>query len=279
MGFKFQFLLWLSVCSTAVLGVMGKEPSGKKDTAVRICTYNIRGDFPVDGVNVWAFRRDSLCGIIRRHGFDVVCMQEAMAGQLADVERMMPEYGFVGIRGLYNPIFYRKERFELFHNEVFWLSETMAPYEKGWDGRYERYCIWAKFKERATGREFYVFNTHLDHKGIQAKEKGATLVCRQAMEKAGHSPLFICGDMNSVDTTQAYRNYVAYFSDARQIARCKEGPEGTAHNFGKVKPVRIDYIFVNDSIGVDLYGVDGTSYPGGRFPSDHNPVYVEARLK
>lgn len=67
--------------------------------------------------------------IIKHHDFDIVCMQEVLANQLEDIEKATG-YAFVGIRGLYNPIFYKAERFELLHNEMFWLSETMAPFQR-----------------------------------------------------------------------------------------------------------------------------------------------------
>ena len=124
----------------------------------------------------------------------------------------------------------------------------MAPFSKGWDGKYDRYCTWAKFRDRKSGRIFYVFNTHLDHKGRIAQQEGAALVCRQARKFAGDAPLFICGDMNSFDTTDAYKEY-------------------TAH-----------YIFVNDKIKILDYTADDEHYPNGFFPSDHYAVFVNASL-
>ena len=262
--FQILFLL-LSVSTGIISSVQGKNKT--TDCNIRFCTYNIRGDLPNDGINSWKFRKDSLCKIIKHHDFDIVCMQEVLANQLEDIEKATG-YAFVGIRGLYNPIFYKAERFELLHNEMFWLSETMAPFSKGWDGKYDRYCTWAKFRDRKNGKVFYVFNTHLDHKGRIAQQEGAALVCAQARKFAGNSPVFICGDMNSFDTTDAYKEYTPYIS----------GPVGTAHNFGQVEPVRIDYIFVNDKIKVSEYEADDEHYPNGFFPSDHYAVFINARL-
>ena len=124
--FQILFLL-LSVSTGIISSVQGKNKT--TDCNIRFCTYNIRGDLPNDGINSWKFRKDSLCKIIKHHDFDIVCMQEVLANQLEDIEKATG-YAFVGIRGLYNPIFYKAERFELLHNEMFWLSETMAPFSK-----------------------------------------------------------------------------------------------------------------------------------------------------
>lgn len=245
--------------------------------AVKLCTYNIRGDMPRDRntVNAWSLRRDSLCGIILRYDFDIVCMQEVLAGQLADIERATG-YAFVGSRGFYNPVFYKADRFELLHTETFWLSESMEPFSKGWDAKYDRYCTWAHFRDRRCGEEFMVFNTHLDHRGAVAKREGAALVCREAERIADGRPFFICGDMNSFDTTDAYAQYTERLYDARKAAANVSGPVGTAHNFGKVEPVRIDYIFVNDRVKVMSYDADDESYPNGMYPSDHYAVFIDA---
>ncbi len=84
-------------------------------------------------------------------------MQEVLANQLEDIEQATG-YAFVGIRGLYNPIFYKAERFELLHNEMFWLSETMAPFSKGWDGKYDRYCTGPN-SAIAKAEEYSMFST------------------------------------------------------------------------------------------------------------------------
>jgi endonuclease/exonuclease/phosphatase family metal-dependent hydrolase len=84
--------------------------------------------------------------------------------------------------------------------------------------------------------------------------------------------------MNSFDTTDAYKEYTAHYKDSRTIAPHLLGPVGTAHNFGQVEPVRIDYIFVNDKIKILDYAADDEHYPNGFFPSDHYAVFVNASL-
>ena len=249
-----------------------------ENTQIRIATYNIRGDKPEDGPSQWVFRKDSLCKIMFENDFDIVCFQEAVKEQLEDVLNLTP-YSFVGIRGLFNPILYKSDKYELLHTETFWLSETMEVNSKGWDGKYDRYCTWAKFRERLSGRIFFVFNTHLDHRGVIARSAAATLILQQIKRFVKDEPVFLCGDMNSKDDTDAYQTFTSEFLDSRRLTALIYGPEGTAHNFGKVKPVKIDYIFVNNKIQVvDYYTID-EEYGNGFYPSDHYPVFINAILK
>lgn len=247
---------------------------------IRVASYNIRGDLERDRstVNAWQKRKDSLYKVIRRHDFDIVAMQEVVASQMEDIEQAL-DYEFVCARGLFNPILFKSERFELLHTEIFWLNETMTPYAKGWDAKYDRYCLWVTLRERRSGQELCVFNTHLDHRGAVAKREAAALVSREAMKRAKGRAVFICGDMNSFDTTDCYAAYTRHFADSRRVARDVVGPVGTAHNFGKVTPVRIDYIFVNDKVDVLRYEADDEKYPNGMYPSDHLPIFIDAKLK
>jgi len=245
---------------------------------VRLGIYNIRGENPQDGVNRWEFRKDSLCKLILKNKIDIVGLQEAIDFQLVDIVSRT-NYGFVGEKGLYDPIIYNKERFEVLDWNMFWLSESMLPHEKGWDAKYERYCTWAKFKDKKTKREFYFFNTHFDHKGLIAKTNSAVLLSKEAKRIAGNAPIFVGGDLNSMVTTEAYKTMAHNFIDTRAVAPLVFGPFGTAHNFGGVHPVRIDYIFVNEKVQVATYRVIDEAYENNFFPSDHYAVYVDVKIK
>lgn len=265
---------------TLLCAVQQAEAKRPQKGVIRVASYNIRGDLARDHatVNAWQKRKDSLYKVIRRHDFDIVAMQEVVASQMEDIEKAL-DYEFVCARGLFNPILFKRERFELLHAEIFWLNETMEPYAKGWDAKYDRYCLWVALRERKTGREFCIFNTHLDHRGAVAKREAAALISREALKHGEGRAIFICGDMNSFDTTDCYAAYTRHFADSRRIAKIVEGPEGTAHNFGKVKPVRIDYIFVNDKVEVMRYEADDEKYPNGMYPSDHLPIFIDVKLK
>ncbi len=192
-----------------------------------------------------------------------------------DVLDRVKIYTSVGDVDLNNPILYKKDRVNFLEWDMFWLSETMQPHSVGWDAKYERYCTWAKFEDNATRKIFYIFNTHLDHKGKNAQREGAALVARQAKLIAGTYPIIITGDMNSAYLSDAYLNYVDSYYDSYEVAAQKLGPIGTAHNFGAVSPVRIDYIFVDEQVKVKKYVVIDEAYEGGFYPSDHFAVYSD----
>lgn len=269
-------IIWFTSCSP----LDNDNPNNEQvlGESIRICTYNIRGDNPNDGINIWKNRKDSLSKLIMKYSFDVIGMQEAVSNQLLDIMNRVQGYSYIVLDDLYNPILYKNERVELLEWDTFWLSESMTPHVVGWDAKYERYCTWAKFKDKINKSIFYVFNTHLDHIGKIAQKEGASLIVKQMKKIAQQSPVFVIGDMNSYYLSDVYISYTESLSDSYSIAKNKMGPIGTGHRFGKVDPVRIDYIFVNNYVFIQDYVVVDEAYENGLYPSDHYPVYVNAKF-
>ena len=70
-------------------------------------------------------------------------------------------------------VFYRKSRLEPMAFDHFWLSDTPEVIgSTTWGNTNRRMVTWVRFKDRADGREFYFWNTHLDHQIQAAREKG-----------------------------------------------------------------------------------------------------------
>ncbi|MEK7854598.1 MAG: endonuclease, partial [Acidobacteriota bacterium] len=53
---------------------------------LRVMTFNIRYNEPRDGVNAWPNRKQKVADVIRFHKADLVGVQEALIGQLEDLE-------------------------------------------------------------------------------------------------------------------------------------------------------------------------------------------------
>lgn len=248
--------------------------------SIRIGIYNVRMLTDKDGINNWEFRKDSLVKIILENKMEIVGMQEVHPPQLKDIVEGT-SYAFVGEEGLYDPVIYNSNRFEVIEWNTGWLSESMIPHEVGWDAKYKRYYTWVKFKDKRSKKIFYFFNTHFDHKGLQAKTNSATLISNEAKKIAVDVPLIVSGDFNSRVNTEAYRILTENFDDARKVAPVDRvyGPIGTAHLYGKVHPAQIDYFFVNKKIIVHSFRTIDESYENGFFPSDHYPVYIDFTIK
>ena len=65
----------------------------------------------------------------------------------------------------------------------FWLSDTPAVVGSAtWGNQVVRMASWVRFADQATGAEFVILNTHLDHAVENAQNRGAELLAKQVAD-------------------------------------------------------------------------------------------------
>lgn len=262
---------------------------------ISVMTFNLRNCMARDGDNIWANRIERAARAIRDNDPLIVGTQEGYRVMLDDLDSRLSGYAWLGDgreegrEGEHCAIFYRNEEVEVLDQGQFWLSEQPDQVgSKGWDAQCTRICTWAHFRSLREGkREFVVFNTHLDHRGQQAREQGIALIWRAIKEQRDTKrlPIILMGDFN-VDPTnpvvQFLRGYAALGGESAQMTdafSAMDGPVGaTFHGFrGGVDGRPIDYIFVTPDVRVLQTKVDRRMIDGG-YPSDHYPVTANLRL-
>ena len=258
------------------------------DDNFTIMSYNIRWNSPDDGVNVWDNRKEWLTESIEFFEGEIVGAQEVTHTQLQDMKDLLPNYESVGVgreggtKGEYSPIFYNKERFEVLESDTFWLSENPEEVgSKSWDSSLPRIVTWARFEDKNTGKEFYFFNTHFDHRGEVARNKSAEIITEKIEEIVGDEPVILTGDLNTAPDSEPYNILLdqemedTYSNlDESQIYT----PGYTFNSWdieAKGDRHRIDYVFYKgeELSPVKYHVLDGQR--GKRFISDHFPVIVE----
>jgi endonuclease/exonuclease/phosphatase family metal-dependent hydrolase len=251
-------------------------------------SYNIRLDVASDGLNAWPVRKDFFASQIQFYEPDIMGVQEAMPNQVLDLEQMLPHYNQVGIgregvgKGESSNIFYKKEKLKVITTNTFWLSETPDAISKGWDAACHRVCTIALFQDISSKRKFWIFNTHLDHIGEQARANGIKLILSKIEQyNTDQYPVVFMGDFNLEPNDKSIVALKMQMNDASEISLQKPfGPNGTFNNFEFDKPVskRIDYIFISKEAKLEIkkYAVLSDS-KDLRYPSDHFPVYVEIK--
>ncbi len=266
------------------------EPTAAPDSLRRVMSFNIRLNTPRDSANAWPHRKDRVARIIRTQA-DLVGVQEALRGMLADLEEHLPGFAWFGAGrdstggGEYSAILYRTDRFELLDHGTFWLSETPGVRGSvGWDAALPRIVTWGRFRDRASGRAFVHFNTHFDHRGETARAESARLLRRKVDSLAGALPVVVTGDFNAVPESAPYRLLTEEragdappLTDALTVsAHGHQGPRSTWNGFEEIVPGRrIDFIFVRgDAVRVLRHRILDETFDGGRFPSDHLPVWA-----
>jgi endonuclease/exonuclease/phosphatase family metal-dependent hydrolase len=253
----------------------------------KLMTYNLRYENNIDGANSWTNRRDFLISQIKYYEPDIFGTQEGICNQIKWLHQNLENYDFVGIgreegtendRGEFAAIYYNKVKFIVVKSGTFWLSETPSKPTKGWDAAQCRICTYALFKDKKNKQQFYLFNTHFDHKGNIAREKSAELILSQIHSvNQKNYPVVLTGDFNLTPDQSPIIRISKELNDSRTISQSKPfGPEETFCDFDVCKPPqkRIDYIFTSkNNILVKKYAaiVDVLNM---HYASDHYPILI-----
>ncbi len=172
------------------------------------------------------------------------------------------------------PIFYRKDRYTLRKQGVFWLSDHPRIASFGWDASLPRIAGYAVLRDKRTGFTYVHFNTHFDHRGFVAMANSARLIADRI--NAMGLPAVLTGDLNDEPGSRPIEYLLAAgLRDLRTAAAVTEETE-TFHGYDKNENKIIDYIFANYFLReAAQYNVIRDMY-SGQYPSDH--FAVTARL-
>lgn len=288
--------IFATLCLFAAMAVSSATiRGGLQDATLIVVTYNIRYDNPADGDDRWERRRDAMAEYLRNTGADVIGLQEAEPAQRAYLAERLPAYAWYGVgrnaehdQGEGTPIFYRRDRFEIFGTGTFWLSPTpSAAGSVGWDAALPRVASWVKLRDRRSGGEVFAINTHFDHRGPEARLQSSRLLIQKIDELATDDgrrlPVVLTGDFNSRPEQPPYAALLASaaslrLNDAQHASLTPhQGGDSTSNAFKAISPgAKIDYVFVRD-MTVLSHRIEDPRIDG-RFVSDHQPIVVQLRV-
>lgn len=259
--------------------------SGKD--SIKVITFNIRYDNPRDSVNAWPYRAAMVCEFLEEEEPDLIGMQEVLFRQYEVIDSALQDYGSVGVGrsdgakgGELNPVFYRKDRFDLIRTKTFWLSETPeVPGSQAWGANLPRIVTWMELSDRKTGGHIYFFNTHFAHDSDSARIMSSALLLTKIDSIASGFPFIVTGDFNQLPTSKGYAvltgpaESIPLLKDAWEISEANpDGPGYTFNGFSdRQGSGRIDYVFVRNGMKVHSHTVT-VRKEKNVYISDHWPV-------
>lgn len=216
---------------------------------------------------------------------DVIGTQEALFEQVKDIDEDLPEYDWIGLgreggsRSEFMAVFYQKERLEPMAFDHFWLSDTPDVIgSTTWGNTNRRMVTWVRFRDRYTGNEFYLFNTHFDHQVLQANVNSANLVVERILKLKSELPILLVGDFNATaENSETYDIFInrGKFIDTWNAAAQRKGEGLSTYNGFKtgshLGSKRIDWILTKGSVNVKSAEIVDFQR-NGQYPSDHFPV-------
>ena len=282
---------------------------------LRIGSYNVWAHYARAGLirkgkvveaRSWENSRSAVADLIVKLDCDFIGMQEVSGVCRDDLAKLVKKAGgkkyqlwWVNTypethrREVGNAVFYDKRKFTIEDEHIYYFSLTPEVMSKGWDEqRYYRAALTAVVTHKKSGKKFFFIATH-GPLGKEAKvEAGRLLVEFDKKYNTQGLPTIVVGDMNSRPGDGFHQNMLKHFEDCYLVAEKKCGTIGTFNsgagtdkNF-TLEHRRIDHIYVHSTdkgeIKVKSYEVNRDKYNVGgqmHYPSDHNPVVVDLKLK
>lgn len=261
----------------------------------------------------WELRSKCIIDMVNYEGWDIIGAQELLHRQVVDLQKGLDGYDYIGVgrndgvtKGEYAAIFYKTSRMKCLESGQFWLSETPeVPGSKGWDTSQCRICTWGRFEDKNTKWNFWVFNLHMDHRGVVARREGAKLVLSRIKEMCGDDPYILTGDFNVDQKNEIYSILMdsGMLKDAFHAAKHRMAETGSMNYFNPQynTDCRIDHVFLSSKFKVHDYGLltysfwtpievtpemqadidagkEGVAVHQQRMISDHYPVSVTVEL-
>lgn len=191
----------------------------KSKTAIRVVTYNILTSFLFKDPNTkesWKYRKNIVVDFIKRVDSDILALQEVTIKQMKFLKLHLSSiYTFSGFAtnngcnfnqinatdqyGEILLILYKKNRFRLIYDQVFWLSSTPNILSTGWDASRPRIIIGCVFEIINTHQIIVISNTHYDHLGSVALLESGKVenhVITELMQKYKATLAILVGDRN-----------------------------------------------------------------------------------
>jgi endonuclease/exonuclease/phosphatase family metal-dependent hydrolase len=261
---------------------------------IKVMTLNIRYDNPDDSIYAWPKRATQVCNFIKNEKPDILGLQEVLWHQYKVLDSALIDYSSVGVgrsdgarAGEMNPVFFRKEKFDMVRNITFWLSGSPEVAGSiGWGASLPRIVTWMELVDKISHKHLFFFNTHFAHDSDSARLMSSKILLNQVNKIAEGFPFIISGDFNMPPTSTGYSiltgpdESIPLLKDSYVITEKKPaGPVYTFNEFSdKAKTGRIDYIFVRNGMRVlDYKTVIKKEH--GIYISDHWPVEAVISLE
>ena len=252
---------------------------------LKVMTFNLRNDAPIDGINRFWLRTDRVLETIFDEAPDLIGFQEAPDDAREFLgNALKEEYYVIGggpnqnHRASGNALAFKRTRFELIGLETKWLSPTPdvpgSRFAELGQSECSRNYHLATLRVVGKNQILYFVTTHTDHVG----GKSRTVAAKQLLEllqSFGEAPAVLVGDLNATPDEES----IQILSSASRfgIVDVTAQVGGTYHGFGVLEePLKIDYIFSNlpcsESHAVRDVPLNGV------YISDHNPVVATLNL-
>ncbi len=255
--------------------------------SIRVMSQNIRYANDGNGNDIKQ-RAPRFKQLVEMYQPDIIGTQESTATWNAYYQAYFKDvYGMVGcsrdgrnetVSGEWGTILYRLDRFELLDSDDFWLTSTPGKVSRVPGSACNRICTWALLKDKQTGKEFVMANTHLDYTTDEVKLEQYKYLMQGLSGMIEKYPLYLTGDFNATLKSPVYAKASQDLNDPYVKAlENRSTVNHTADGYGTSSSDIIDYCFYDDNSIAVWYKILSEQFGG--YISDHFGIIAEFIIK
>lgn len=224
----------------------------------------------IDSTFVWSDNAMALYGCFVEGKPDLLGIQDASLEQFQTLDSALVEYGSVGVGsadggkgGLMNPLFYKKERFDMVRTKTFWLSDM--PDSAGsvsWNATSPHVVTWIELVEKNTQDHLFFFNTSFSGNADSTILACTDFFLRAVDSISSGSQFVITGEFNVNRGHDAYEKIIGPYESVPMCADTYVINEESIAKIGNSlkaliskKSEKTNYVFVRNGISAQSHDV------------------------
>ena len=269
--------VWLGLIAWSALSPGGPMPPPKANPdALRVLTWNVllgsETGLPWNRHD-WLVRKPALLTALRAIAPDILCVQEALDGQVKFLESELPGHRREGVGrddgrsgGEHCAIFFDAGRFERLDGGTFWLEEPSDRPPEGSTSGPKRICSWVRLRDRPSGRVLRVYNAHL-YLTESARLRAVRIILDRVGSGHAGDDLLLAGDFNATPDAPSRALLATGGLDPVAV-------DTPTYQFYGIRWRSLDEIYASPGWRpAGRWVVDAK--PGNSFPSDHFGVLAD----
>ena len=246
---------WLGLIAWSSLSPGGVMPPSKRDVeAVRVVTWNVlcgseRGTpWTRHG---WWVRKDAIRSSLETIQPDILCVQEALPGQVEFIAGLLPGHRRVGVgrddgrsAGEHCAIYFDSGRFQELDGDTFWLEEPADEPPSSTVLGPKRVCTWVRLRDQGSGRVLRIYNIHL-YLTESARFQSVRLIRERIAAGDPTDAVLVAGDFNATPDAPSRRLFAeSGLNPSAEMAG--DSLRAPTYQFYGIRFRSLDEILVND---------------------------------
>ena len=258
-----------------VYGCSSRKRSGE---SIYVASLNLRLDSAlIDSSFLWSDNAEQVYDFFQEKEYDLLGLQYVSLEQLKTIDSVLIGYEVVGIggvdgknEGLLNPIFYKRDKFDMVRTKSFWLYNMPDSVESDmWNTATSHILTWIELVEKNTQERLFFFNTSFYDDSDSTLIECADLLLRAVDSISMGNKFIITGDFGIKRGDVAYEKIIGPYESVPMCADAYVVSSDDGMDFFRriTRSLNInktrDFVFVRYGMGVDVFDIleiTGTKY-------------------